>query len=203
MWPAMVHFGLRPAGRVFRLQRAAGAAEVLHFWRPVRCCIEKSLEVPMPIAAATHTSAVFWFLPLLGLLLIGVVMFRWSRRAKTTTTRRLEEVERELATVQSQILLVTTSAVPGGRTVRTLGYVEALSDTEAASDWEYRLAEKQALLGLARQGLGIGANAIVGVRKSNAHYDQAGSKWRVARVTYAGTAVVVDQRLQSTEWAAS
>jgi uncharacterized protein YbjQ (UPF0145 family) len=81
--------------------------------------------------------------------------------------------------------------------------VEALSDTEAASDWEYRLAEKQALLGLARQGLGIGANAIVGVRKSNAHYDQAGSKWRVARVTYAGTAVVVDQRLQSTEWAAS
>jgi heme/copper-type cytochrome/quinol oxidase subunit 2 len=157
----------------------------------------------MPIAAATHTSNVFWFLPLLGLLLIGVVMFRWSRRAKTTTTRRLDEVERELATVQSQILLVTTSAVPGGRTVRTLGYVEALSDTEAASDWEYRLAEKQALLGLARQGLGIGANAIVGVRKSNAHYDQAGSKWRVARVTYAGTAVVVNQRFQSTEWAAS
>lgn len=36
----------------------------------------------MPIAAATHTSNVFWFLPLLGLLLIGVVMFRWSRRAQ-------------------------------------------------------------------------------------------------------------------------
>ncbi len=157
----------------------------------------------MPIAAATPTSNVFWFLPLLGLLLIGVEMFRWSRRAKPTTTRRLEEVERELATVRSQIMLVTTSAVPGGRTVRTLGYVEALSDTEAASDWEYRLAEKQALLGLARQGLGIGANAIVGVRKSNAHYDQAGSKWRVTRVTYAGTAVVVNQRLQSTDWAAS
>ena len=157
----------------------------------------------MPIAAATHTSPVFWFLPVLGLLLIGVVMFRWSRRARTTTTRRLEEVERELATVQSQILLVTTSAVPGGRTLRTLGYVEALSDTEAASDREYRLAEKQALLGLARQGVGIGANAIVGVRKSNAHYDQAGSKWRVARVTYAGTAVVVNQRLQGAEWPAS
>ncbi|HAY29209.1 MAG TPA: hypothetical protein PK440_20930 [Candidatus Accumulibacter phosphatis] len=77
----------------------------------------------MPIAAATHTSHVFWFLPLLGLLLIGVVMFRWSRRAKTTTTRRLHEVERELATVQSQILLVTTSAVPGGRTLRTLAHL--------------------------------------------------------------------------------
>lgn len=156
----------------------------------------------MPIAAATHTSDVFWFLPLFGLLLIGVVLFRWGRRARASTTRRLEEVVRELATVQSRILLVTTSAVPGGRTVRTLGYVEALSDIEAASDGEYRLAEKQALLGLARQGLGIGANAIVGVRKSHAHYDQAGSRWRVARVTYAGTAVVVSQRLQNAECAA-
>ena len=152
----------------------------------------------MPIAAATHTSDVLWFLPLFGLLLIVVVMFRWNRRSKATTNRLLEELERELATVRSQILLVTTSAVPGGRTVKTLGYVEALSDTEAASDWEYRLAEKQALLDLARQGLGMGANAIIGVRKSNAHYDQAGSKWRVSRVAYMGTAGVVDQRLART-----
>lgn len=72
----------------------------------------------MPIAAATHTSDVFWFLPLFGLLLIVIVMFRWNRRSKATTNRLLEELERELATVRSQILLVTASAVPGGRTVR-------------------------------------------------------------------------------------
>lgn len=147
----------------------------------------------MPIAAATHTSDVFWFLPLFGLLLIVVVMFRWNRRAKATTNRRLDQVERELATVRSQILLVTTGGVSDGRTMKTLGYVEALSDTEATSDWEYRLAEKQALLSLARQGLAMGANAIVGVSKSHAHYDQAGSKWRVSRVAYLGTAVVVKQ----------
>ncbi|MEF8724907.1 MAG: hypothetical protein V5B30_20830 [Candidatus Accumulibacter delftensis] len=67
---------------------------------------------------------------------------------------------------------VTTNAVPGERTVRTISYVEALSEAEAASDRAYRLAEKQALLDLARQGLALGANAIVGLRKSNAHYDQ-------------------------------
>ena len=145
----------------------------------------------MPIAAATQTGDVYWFVPLFGLLLIVVVMFRWSRRCKARTSRRLDELERELATLRSHILLVTTSAVPGVRTVKTLGYVEVLSDTEAASDGEYRLAEKQALLGLARQGLAMGANAIVGVRKSNAHYDQAGSKWRVSRVTYMGTAAIV------------
>lgn len=149
----------------------------------------------MPIAAATHASNLFWSLPLFALLLAGVVMSRWNRRSKATTNRRLEQLERELASVRNRILLVTTSTVPGGRTVQTLGYVEALSDTEAASDWEFRLAEKEALLALARQAIVMEANAIVGVRKSNAHYDQAGSKWRVSRVTYMGTAVVVEQTL--------
>ena len=34
------------------------------------------------------------------------------------------------------------------------------------------------------------ANAVVGIKKINAHYDQAGSQWRVSRVAYCGTAVV-------------
>jgi len=42
----------------------------------------------------------------------------------------------------------------------------------------------------------------VGLRKSNAHYDQAGSQWRVSRVTYQGTAVVVDRKMPSAESAA-
>ncbi|TXT22440.1 MAG: hypothetical protein FD134_2470 [Gallionellaceae bacterium] len=47
-----------------------------------------------------------------------------------------------------------------------LGYVEAISPTEAASDWEYRLAEKDALLKLSKKARGIGANAVIGIRKS-------------------------------------
>jgi hypothetical protein len=81
------------------------------------------------------------------------------RRSRNTSSINWSS---ELKIIRNEILLVTTNAVPGERTVRTIGYVEALSETEAASDWEYRLAEKQALLDLARQGLAMGANAIVG-----------------------------------------
>ena len=73
-----------------------------------------------------------------------------------------------------------------------MGYIEALSEIEAASDLEYRLAEKDALLKLARKATGIGADAVVGVRKISAHYDQAGSKWRVSRVAYYGTALTLE-----------
>jgi uncharacterized protein YbjQ (UPF0145 family) len=52
------------------------------------------------------------------------------------------------------------------------------------------------------QELALEANAIVGLRKSNAHYEQAGSQWRMSRVTYQGTAVVVDRKMPSTESAA-
>jgi uncharacterized protein YbjQ (UPF0145 family) len=156
----------------------------------------------MTIAAATPPSAIFSTLPLLALLLVIIAMFRWNRRSKATTKRQLDQLEREFKVIRNEILLVTTNSVPGERTVRTIGYVEALSDAEAASDWEYRLAEKQALLDLARQGLAMGANVIVGLRKSNAHYDQAGSQWRVSRVTYQGTAVVVDRKMPRPESAA-
>lgn len=73
----------------------------------------------------------------------------------------------------------------------TIGYLESVSAVEAASDADYRLAETDALLNLARNALAHGANAIVGLRKTHAHYDQPGSQWRVSRVIYSGTAVVV------------
>ena len=125
----------------------------------------------MPIATASQASSVFWALPLFGLLLFVVAVFRWNRRSKRVTQRRQVDLERDLSQVRDEILMVTTNGVPGARTVKTIGYVEALSDDEAASDWDYRLAEKQALLALARAGLAKGANAIVGLRKSHAHYD--------------------------------
>ena len=121
MWPATVHFGGAPAERAYRLPMSPLLPGYCIFGDLCDAEPKKSLEMPMPIAAATHTSDVFWFLPLFGLLLIVVVMFCWNRRSKATTNRRLDQVERELATVRNQILLVTTSAVPDGRTVQTLG----------------------------------------------------------------------------------
>jgi uncharacterized protein YbjQ (UPF0145 family) len=148
------------------------------------------LETIMPIAAANESGGLLGVLPLFALLLVGVALFRWIRKSKTMTEPTLDKLERELELIRNQILLVTTDDVPGIRITKTLGYIEALSPTEAASDWEYRLAEKDALLRLAQKARDIGANAVVGIRKTNAHYDQAGSQWRVSRVTYCGTAVI-------------
>ena len=144
----------------------------------------------MTIAAATQTSTLLGGLPLFALLLAVVALFRWNRRSKTRT-ERLVQLEHELDLLRNQILLVSTDDVHGTKIVKTFGYVEALSETEAASDLEYRIAEKDALLRLAQKALGIGANTVVGVRKISAHYDQAGSKWRVSRVTYYGTALTI------------
>ncbi len=144
----------------------------------------------MTINAATQSSSLFGALPLFTLLLAGAALLRWNHRSRTTAEPRIAQLERELDLIKNQILLVTTDMLPGCRVVKTIGYVESLSETEAASDWDYRIAEKEALLGLAQNAIGIGANAVVGIKKINAHYDQAGSQWRVSRVAYCGTAVV-------------
>ena len=145
----------------------------------------------MTIAAATQTSNLLGGLPLFALLLAVVALIRWNGSPKAKVRRQLEQLEHDLDCAREQVLLVSTDYVPGRKTVETFGYVEALSETEAASDLEYRFAEKDALLRLAQKALGIGANAVVGVRKINAHYDQAGSKWRVSRVAYCGTALTI------------
>ena len=150
----------------------------------------------MTIAAATDSGGLLGALPLFAVFLAGVALFRWTRKSKSMTEPKLAKLERELDLIRNQILLVTTDNLPGIRIAKTLGYLEALSPMEAASDWEYRLAEKDALLGLAQKARDIGANAVVGVRKTNAHYDQAGSQWRVSRVTYCGTAVIRETECQ-------
>lgn len=143
----------------------------------------------MNMSAATHASPLFGALPLMALLLAGFALILWNRRDKASTEKKIAQIDQELDLIRNQILLVSTGELPNGSIVKTIGYIEAISDMEAASAWEYRLAEKDALLKLAQTALGKGANAVVGIRKFNAHYDQAGSKWCVSRVAYCGTAV--------------
>ena len=144
----------------------------------------------MTIAATTQSSSLLGAFPLFALLLAGAALLRWSRRSKAMIKQQLDQLEHELFLIRNQILMVTTDDLPGFMIVKTIGYVEALSESEAASDWGYRLAEKEALLKLAQKAREIGANAVVGIRKNNAQYDQAGSQWLVSRVTYCGTAVI-------------
>jgi len=145
----------------------------------------------MSLAAATQTSSFFGWMPIVAFVLAGLTLYRWNRRNKTADHRRLDRMLSDLEAIKHQVLLVSTDQPPSKAVIRTLGYLESVSTVEVASDADYRLAECDALLNLARNAVAQGANAIVGLRKTHAHYDQPGSQWRVSRVIYSGTAAVV------------
>lgn len=145
----------------------------------------------MSIAAATQTSSFFGWMPIVACILVGVALYRRNRRIKAVDHRRMDRMLLELEAIKHQVLLISTDQPPSRAATRTIGYLESVSAVEAASDADYRLAETDALLNLARNAVAQGANAIVGLRKTHAHYDQPGSQWRVSRVIYSGTAVVV------------
>ena len=145
----------------------------------------------MSPAAATHTSNIFGWIPMVAFVLAGLTLYRWNRRNKTVNHRLMDQMLSDLEAIKRQVLLVSTDMPPSRTAIRTIGYLESVSAVEAASDADYRLAECDALLSLARNARAQGANAIVGLRKGHAHYAQPGSQWRVSRVIYSGTAVVV------------
>ena len=145
----------------------------------------------MSPAAATHTSSFFGWMPILVCILTGLTLYRWNRRHKSADRRRIDQMLSDLDAIKHHVLLASTDELPSRTVSRTIGYLESLSAIEAASDADYRLAECDALLSLAKDAHARGANAIIGLRKTHAHYDQPGSQWRVSRVIYTGTAVIV------------
>jgi uncharacterized protein YbjQ (UPF0145 family) len=84
---------------------------------------------------------------------------------------------------------VFTYALPSSDVKRTLGLVRGISDTEATTKRDFRLAEQEALLLMLKQAHDMGANAVVGVRLTTGTYEANGSQWQVSRPVYTGTAV--------------
>ena len=146
--------------------------------------------------AAVQTSNLMAWLPLATRLLAISIFIKWGKQNRHRDTQRLNQLDAALRSIREQLFLVSTDSVPERAIVKTIGFVESMSGIEATSDADYLLAEREALLALGRQALAMGANAIVGLRKTNTNYDQAGSQWRVSRVTYLGTAVVVKSQPQ-------
>lgn len=143
------------------------------------------------MTAASHASSFIGVAPIVAILAATLIAFLWHRKNKTSEPLALKRINQELDALQKTMLLATTDTVLGVEITKTIGYVEALSDVEVASDRDYRLAERDALLRLAKAAQAKGANAVIGIRKAYAGYDQFGSQWRVSRVTYSGTAVMV------------
>ena len=118
--------------------------------------------------------------------------------------RRLRQAEREgtlypaddfpkvlaeaLKRAQAEVK-VFTHGIPPDRVKETLGMVRGVSDTEAASSRDFRLAEQEALLIMLKQAYDLGANAVVGVALTTGTYETSGSQWQVSRPVYTGTTV--------------
>lgn len=145
----------------------------------------------MSMSAATQSSAALGWIPILATIFATYIMYKWLKRIRGIDVMRMKKLDADIDDIKQHLLLVTTESVPGHPIIKTLGYHEAMSPIEAGSDSDYRIAEREALLAFARLVVAHGANAAIGLRKTNAHYDQAGSQWRISRVSYSGTAVVI------------
>ena len=75
--------------------------------------------------------------------------------------------------------------------IGALGNVTGISATAASTDKGFRKAEQEALADIMRQGIQMGANAIVDLKMTTGSYEQQGSQWMVSKVVYYGTAVRV------------
>lgn len=96
-------------------------------------------------------------------------------------------VQQALDRAQAKVKVFTY--VPSDKIKQTLGLVRGISDTEASSQADFALAEREALLLLLKHAHDLGANAVVGVRLATGTYETTGSKWQVSRPVYTGTAV--------------
>lgn len=147
----------------------------------------------MSMAAATQSGTALGGIPILAIIFATYIMYRWLKSSRGIDVTRIKKLDADIDDIKKHLLLVSTETVPGHSIIKTLGYHEAMSPIEAGSDSDYRIAEREALLAFARLVIAQGANAAIGLRKTNAHYDQAGSQWRISRVSYSGTAVVVKE----------
>ncbi|WP_200248502.1 heavy metal-binding domain-containing protein [Thiococcus pfennigii] len=136
---------------------------------------------------------------ILALALVAMMEFLFRRVSRASTkaqeSRHLYRADAfpqvladALSRAQAQIK-VFTYPLPDGKIKETLGIVRGISETEAGSRQEFRLAEQEALLLMLKQAYDRGANAVVGVRLTTGTYETSGSQWQVARPVYIGTAV--------------
>jgi len=91
---------------------------------------------------------------------------RVRRAIEEGTLYRAEDFPRILADALKRAqaeVTVFTYTLPAGQVKRTFGLVRGISDTEATSKRDFRLAEQEALLLMLKQAYDMGANAVVGI----------------------------------------
>lgn len=128
----------------------------------------------------------------MDVLLVAVVSFAilliFSLLGRNNKTAELDD---EIKNLREKIIVVTSSSLPDKDIKGALGNVTGISETAASTDRGFRKAEKEALADIMRQGIQMGANAIIDLKMTTGSYEQQGSQWMVSKVVYYGTAVKV------------
>lgn len=117
---------------------------------------------------------------------VALIIFSLLGRSNKTA-----ELDEDIKNLREKIIVVTSSSLPEREIKGALGNVTGISETAASTDKSFRKAEKEALADIMRQGIQMGANAIVDLKMATGSYEQQGSQWMVSKVVYYGTAVKV------------
>lgn len=143
--------------------------------------------------------AVFFYLFLFFLCVLIIFYLTIVKKREETARVKAEELDKQIQELSQRVLVVTSSTVPGKEIKRVIGAVTGVSKTEASTDAEFKLAEKEALLDIMQKAIELGANAIVDLKMTTGSYEkrvwidigsQKGYRM-VSKVTYTGTAVIV------------
>lgn len=121
-----------------------------------------------------------------AVLFVALIVFSLLGRSNKTA-----ELDDEIKNLRQRITVVTSTSLPDKEVKSAIGNVTGISATAASTDRGFRKAEKEALADVMRQGIQIGANAIIDLKMTTGSYEQQGSKWVVSKVVYYGTAVRV------------
>lgn len=109
-------------------------------------------------------------------------------------------LDKEIQYFQNRVAIATANAIPGRTTEQVLGPATGTSRIPASNNDERKLAEREAMHGLIKEAIRMGANAVLDLKMVTDSYEHTDPKrflvfpavkFTATKVTYAGTAVKV------------
>src|SRR5574337_728078 len=109
-------------------------------------------------------------------------------------------LDKEIQYFQNRVATSTADVIPGRATEQVLGPVTGHSRMPASNDQERKLAEREAMHGVIKEAIRMGANAVLDLKMVTDSYEHTDPKrflvfpavkFTATKVTYAGTAAKV------------
>jgi uncharacterized protein YbjQ (UPF0145 family) len=129
---------------------------------------------------------------ILTIVAFFIFLFWMAYRFKVGKARKIiERASAEIMEFSREVLMVSSSEIPGREIKQVIGHVSGGSRIEASCPEETEAAALEAKLSLLRNAYNMGGNAIIDARLTSCSYQAQGSEWMVTKSSYTGTAVVI------------